>query len=930
MSFSQSLGTFAAVTLLAGLLAGCGSSDDDGSDSAGQCASNFVAGDLVITEIMGNPSGADESNEWWEVFNNRSDAVSLRGVELVSSREDSSSPKLHQIEADLMIEPGQYLVVGGVLDEAKPSHVDYGFGNDLGDLRNTAGRVALVCGERTIDEAIYADAADGASRIFDGGQAPDSVTNDDLGQWCDSTVAFGTGDLGSPGAANESCGVGGGATTCVDGGTSRDIVAPAVGDIVITELMPNPSAVGDEQGEWFEVLVNRDVDLNGLEIGSDPGTVEMTVGAEDCVRATAGSYVLFARNADATTNGGLPAVDFVYDFGLSNSAGSLFVGRGGAVLDSVSYTSSSDGAATQLDPRRLDPTANDDENNFCAATAAYGDGDLGSPGVANEQCNLPVPAGQCDDNGTLRAIVPATVGDLVVNEIMPNPSGTESENEWFEVLVTRDVDLNGLEVTKQASTQLFTVDRSDCVRATAGSIVVFARDAATNGGLPSVDVVYGSVTLNNSSGSLILQSGGATLDEVTWAASSDGVSVSLDPSFANPVDNDTESNFCDGVGAYGAGGMGTPGAANAACGGAPGDTCLDAGTPRSRVKPVAGDLVINEVMPNPATAEPGTEWFEVLATRDVDLNGVEVTKQGSTQSFVVGGADCVRATTGSVVLFARDADTLDNGGLPAVDVVFSTVTLNNSNGSLVLNIDGGLLDEITWSSSSDGASVSLDPGSATIVGNDTATNFCDGVGPYGPGGAGTPGMPNPMCGSMMGTDMCLEVGVPRPIVKPVPGDLVINEVMANPATGEPTTEWFELLVGARDIDVNGIEVTKAASTQSFSVTSNDCLRFGAGSFVLFARSNDSMANGGLTGVDVVYGSVSLNNTGGSLIINIDSTLLDQVTWTSTNDGASLSLLPAFANITDNDTEANFVDGVGIYFDDMMGAQNRGTPGVANP
>ena len=40
-----------------------------------------------------------------------------------------------------MLAAGAYYVLGGVLDAARPTYVDYGYGSDLGDLGNTAGRV---------------------------------------------------------------------------------------------------------------------------------------------------------------------------------------------------------------------------------------------------------------------------------------------------------------------------------------------------------------------------------------------------------------------------------------------------------------------------------------------------------------------------------------------------------------------------------------------------------------------------------------------------------------------------------------------------------------------------------------------------------------------------------------------------------------------
>ena len=49
--------------------------------------------------------------------------------------------------------------------------------------------------------------------------------------------------------------------------------AAAPGDVVITEIMQNPGAVGDSPGEWFE-LYNESgapVDRNGWTIGDGAG-----------------------------------------------------------------------------------------------------------------------------------------------------------------------------------------------------------------------------------------------------------------------------------------------------------------------------------------------------------------------------------------------------------------------------------------------------------------------------------------------------------------------------------------------------------------------------------------------------------------------------------------------------------------------------------
>lgn len=918
-------GLFASLAAAVALTGACSGSGGDG-DGGGTCAANLVAGDLVVSEIMANPSGADESNEWWEIYNARTEAVSLDGVELLRSREDGSSPRRHTVASGITLEPGEYFVVGGVLDEAKPGYVDYGYGNDLGDLGNSAGRVAVFCGDALVDEAIYTEASDGASRIFDGGQTPDSVVNDDLSQWCDSTAPFSTGDLGSPGSANENC-ASSGQSTCLDNGTARDVRPAMPGDVVINEFMPNPSAVGDDVGEWLEIFVANDVDLNGLQIGKDPldtMDVEFTVASPDCLPATAGSYVVFARGDDPAVNGGLPQVDFVVDFSLSNSSGALWVGRGGSILDEIAYTGSSDGASTQLDPRRQTPADNDDEGNWCASEMPYGDGDSGTPGAANAECELPVPDGQCDEGGTLRALVPPAAGDLVITEFMANPESVgDSDGEWFEVLVNRDVDLNGLELGTESGTVRQTLAQGRCARVTAGSYVVFAREAAaaSNGGLPQVDFPL-AFALTNSNSSLFVGIGGAELDAITWSSTSSGASRSLDSDSLDTTANDDEMNFCDGVDPYGDGDLGTPGSANPMCGTTGGSDCTDGGTMRPIVRPTAGQLVINEIMPNPAGTEGDNEWFEVLATADVDLNGLEVTRSGSSQSFTVSAPDCIRIASGSVAVFARDMT--NNGGLPQVNVVYETVSLVNSNGSLVLNSMGSLVDEVTWPSSSDGVSISLDPAFANATDNDDPTNFCDGMGMYGAGGSGTPGAANPTCGGMMGAT-CMDGGNPRPIVPPTPGDLVINEIMPSPNGTDGDEEWFEVIANA-DVDLNGIQISRLPpSSQMFTVSDADCIRVTNGSFVLFAREPDSTTNGGLPAVDVLYGTVSLVGSNGSLVLS-DSTgsLLDQVTWTSSSNGSSLNLDPGSATIIGNDTETAFCDGNMMY-----GSGGNGTPRAAN-
>ena len=67
----------------------------------------------------------------------------------------------------------------------------------------------------------------------------DSSSNDSASNWCTSGTVYGDGDFGTPGSANDGC------STVVDIG---------VGDLVITEIMWDPTKVADFRGEWIEIF----------------------------------------------------------------------------------------------------------------------------------------------------------------------------------------------------------------------------------------------------------------------------------------------------------------------------------------------------------------------------------------------------------------------------------------------------------------------------------------------------------------------------------------------------------------------------------------------------------------------------------------------------------------------------------------------------
>lgn len=199
---------------------------------------------------------------------------------------------------------------------------------------------------------------------------------------------------GSSGLAGEGAGQDGGAghtDDSLDAGTEPGPTLPpalpapaAVGAVLITELMSNPLALSDAQGEWFELFNPgpKALELRGCLI-ADGSATPRAIGSAFVIEP--GQYRVVARSA---APGFVP--DLVATFSLGNDADSLGLQCGGRVIDEVSYAASQGfalqpGASLALDPLQLDAALNDVGSAWCLAVTAYSS-DLGTPGNPNQAC----------------------------------------------------------------------------------------------------------------------------------------------------------------------------------------------------------------------------------------------------------------------------------------------------------------------------------------------------------------------------------------------------------------------------------------------------------------------------------------------------------------------------------------------------------------
>ncbi len=175
----------------------------------------------------------------------------------------------------------------------------------------------------------------------------------------------------------------GGECTCFDVGlgASRPTVSPAPGQILISEWMPNPMVAPDASGEWFEVVALVPIDLNGLQAGTTSLNAAPVIPAGgNCIHLEAGDFGLLARSS--ADNGGLPAVDGIFPFGLVSASGTLQIGLSDLPLHTRTWASSTEARSIMIDSDGSQCTAP-------AGVTAYNGTDVGTPKTSNTPPECP-------------------------------------------------------------------------------------------------------------------------------------------------------------------------------------------------------------------------------------------------------------------------------------------------------------------------------------------------------------------------------------------------------------------------------------------------------------------------------------------------------------------------------------------------------------
>jgi len=154
---------------------------------------------------------------------------------------------------------------------------------------------------------------------------------------------------------------------------TQPVFAAAVGDLLITEVMANPAALSDSQGEWFELFNPTDEQINlfGIDLGDD-GSNRHRFDSDLLIPP--GEFLTLARSADP---GFQP--DYVYsNFTLSNGSDEIVFYEGLVEMLRLDYGPGFSVAGRSRELQQLPMTA----SNYVLTLASlgYGAGDIGTPG----------------------------------------------------------------------------------------------------------------------------------------------------------------------------------------------------------------------------------------------------------------------------------------------------------------------------------------------------------------------------------------------------------------------------------------------------------------------------------------------------------------------------------------------------------------------
>ncbi|MCX7878299.1 MAG: lamin tail domain-containing protein [Ignavibacteria bacterium] len=265
----------------------------------------------------------------------------------------------------------------------------------------------------------------------------------------------------------------------------------------------------------------------------------------------------------------------------------------------------------------------------------------------------------------------------------------------------------------------------------------------------------------------------------------------------------------------------------------------------------AGRVLINEIMYDPPSGE--NEWVELYNNSDstVNLRNWRIQDNGSTQ-YVITANDYELKPQDYVVISKNDSIFRRHPGIDSLKVIInsSLPTLNNDFDAVVIyKLNGELSDRVDYRSSWGGSKTSLERLSVQNQTQDSL-NWVSSIACR---------KSTPTAANSAGSVSAYELN-----------DLVINEIMAAPLSGDP--EWIELYnPTGKTINLSGWLFSESSSSKKITDTCNALIKPGMYA-VIAADTNIYNRFPYLRDIDstrrvFISGSLGLNNEGDLVMIS---------------------------------------------------------------
>lgn len=363
--------------------AACGddvSSASDGSTGGEESSTGATGGPINVSTTTIDPTGSSSSSSSSSTSTTADDTTGDPDTGSTTDEETTTGPTTDDTDATTTSATG---------DETTGEPVDCG--NDMLDGREECdgaeldGATCETLGFASGDLSCAADCTFDLSACDScGNDVVDGAEECDGPELADATCqSLGMGFTGGVLACDAACGF--------DTAGCTSVPLPAAGEVILSEIMPNPTVVSDADGEWFELHNLSDTEtyqLSGCELSGQAGEEVIAIAGDFQIGPDA--YLTFAPDSEVDP-GFTPSYEYTENFSVANGGDVITLTCDGTVVDTVDYDAfpPAAGVSLNLDPDFFDSASNDAAENWCPGVNVYLDPDTGTPGAANDECIAP-------------------------------------------------------------------------------------------------------------------------------------------------------------------------------------------------------------------------------------------------------------------------------------------------------------------------------------------------------------------------------------------------------------------------------------------------------------------------------------------------------------------------------------------------------------